>query len=154
MRLQIFRYKCGACGAWFEAPEISELAYGEFLLRSESGETRYLNANLDRVFLEVDALLRTNPRLSSFTQFQRADVLNEVFGVACDPDSMGGVFRIGTKPKCPSCIHSNITEWESPEPPRYVELDIVPITHLQWETLSDDEKRIRVHRALESLPLV
>ena len=154
MRLQIFRYKCGACGEWFEAPEISELAYGEFLLRSESGETRYLNANLDKVFLEVDALLETDPRLSSFDQFQRADVLNEVFGIACDPDSAGGVFRLGAKAQCPKCRHCNITEWESSEPPRFVELDVIPVTHLQWETLSDDGKRTRARGTLDSSPLL
>lgn len=60
MRLQIFEYRCGACGQCFEAPEIGGQAYGEFLLRSDSGELRCLNANHDRTFSEVDESTSAN----------------------------------------------------------------------------------------------
>ena len=154
MRLQVYRYKCGACGDWFEAPEIGELAYGEFLLRSHAGEVRYLNANLDKVFTEVDDLLGSDPRLCSFDQFQRADVLNEVFGVACDPDSTGGLFRVAAKPLCPKCNQCNISEWESTEPPCYVDVDVIEVAHSRWESLSEGEKQNRIREALDSSPLV
>lgn len=144
MRLQLFTYHCGACGRWFQAPEVGELAYGEFLLRSPSGEMRCLNANLDDVFTEVEALLANDPQVRSLDAFRRADILNDVFGVACDPDSQGNEFRIGARQPCSHCGEHEIAEWESVEPPAYVDVNVPPVTHFRWQKLSQDEKLKRI----------
>ena len=153
MKLQIFRYRCAACRKWFEAPEIREYAYGEFLLRSNSGEIRYLNAILDGVFSEVDSLISLDSRVITFDKFRRAELLHDIFGLACDPDSTGGIFRICRNPRCPACELDSVAEWESTEPPRYIDIDVPEVSHLEWEELNDDEKNARIRRALNSLLL-
>lgn len=154
MRLQLLRYRCGTCGKWFEAPEISELGYGEFLLRSIGGEMRYLDANLDRVFTEVDKLIGMDGRVHLLNQFQRADILHDVFGVACDPDLHGYELRITEKAPCSHCNQRKVAEFESVEPVTYVDMDVPPVTHDQWNRLSDSEKRTLVRQALDASPLV
>ena len=133
---------------------IRELAYGEFLLRSESGEARHLNANLDSTFTEVDQLIGNDSRASTLDQFKRADLLNDVFGVACDKDQHGNEFRIGLKALCTHCNRRNVIEWESVEPPKYIELDIASVTHETWSSFTVEEKQARVSAALDASSLV
>lgn len=146
MRLQVVRFKCGSCHEWFEATRISELAYGEFLLRSKDGRSvAYLDALRDTVFEEVDGLLLREPRTGRLSDFERADVLHAVFGVACDPDENGDAYQGGTDPACPNCGRRNIEYWEAADPPRYVEAEVPPVTHHNWARLEPQarEKLIR-----------
>ncbi len=154
MRLHIFLYKCDICEQWFEAPEINEFAYGEFLMRSESGEMRYLNALSDDVFMEVRALLGDDPRVSSFNRSQRAEILIEIYGVACDVDLKGDLFRIGAEPCCSICHQRSIEEWKASEPPRYVDVDVIPVSYKDWKALTEQEKRMRICEALDSSSFV
>jgi hypothetical protein len=154
MRLQTFRYHCGACGQWFESPAIGGFAYGEFLLRSESGEMRHLNANLDPTFDEVDRLIRNDPRAAKLDKFRRADVLNYVFGITCDKDSLGNEFRIGLEARCLRCDERDIIEWESVEPPKYIDLEVPAVTHEAWSTLQETEKQSLISSALTSTAML
>lgn len=147
MKLQIIKFKCGSCGEWFESPEIDEFAYGEFLMRSGSGEIRYLNANLDEVFKEVDSILETDSRFASLDKFQKADVLHSIFGIACDRDCDNEYFQIGAKPPCPRCAKQMISEWVGTNPLRYVDIDLIPISHDEWINLDGAEKRFRLSEA-------
>ncbi len=150
MRLQIYRFICGTCRKWFDSPQIGEIVYGEFLLRSESGETRFLNAIDDRVFEEVDQILLDDYRVRSLDNFKRSDLLNEVIGIACDPDRTGNVFRIGKPTQCVHCGSGNIIGCESVEPVRCIEMEIPPVTHEKWNHLSNDEKRKQLSSSINA----
>lgn len=154
MRLQVYRYKCGSCGEWYEGLELGDFAYGEFLMRSSSGEIRFLEAINDPVFQEVSEILEKTPRLSACDESRRAEVLHAVFGVACDPDSKGILFHVGASPHCTSCGQLDVSEWEGTDPPRFVEVDVTNASHEHWATLSDIEKESLVQEALDAMPLV
>jgi hypothetical protein len=150
MRLQIFEYHCEPAGHVFRAPELPADAYGEFLLRSETGaEMAYVNALADPTYKEVDVLLQRHPGLIDVPATGRADTLRRIYGaVACDPDSEGRTFRIGQHPHCPVCSSSHMKSWQEVLPVEFVDLDILAATHLFWETLADGQKTNRVDAAL------
>ncbi len=104
--------------------------------------------------MEVRALLGDNPRVSSFNRSQRAEILIEIYGIACDVDLKGDLFRIGAEPCCPKCHQCDIIEWESTEPPRHVDVDVIPVSHKDWEALTEQEKRMRICGALDSSAFV
>ena len=150
MRLQIFEYQCEPSGHVFRAPELPADAYGEFLLRSETGaEMVCVNAIADPTYKEVDMLLQRYPSLTSVSAIKRADILRRIYGaVACDPDSEGRPFHIGQHPQCPVCSSPNMKSWQEVQPVEFVDLDIPAATHLLWAALTEDQKADRVNDAL------
>lgn len=79
MKLQIFEYQCEPLGHAFRAPELPVYAYGEFLLRSETGaEMVCVNAISDPTYKEVDVLLQRHPSLTGVPAIKRADILRRI----------------------------------------------------------------------------
>lgn len=154
MRLLVFRYHCGACGKWFNAPDVSELAYGEFLLRSDYGELRYLNAIDDPAFAEADHFMKNDSRAATLDSHKCADLLHDIFRVTCDPDQQGSEFRIGRKARCLHCHERNVINWESVEPPKYIELEVLPVTHEAWSKWRDDQKQAAISAAIDASGII
>ncbi len=115
---------------------------------------RYLDANRDLTFEEVDRLMRCDHRVVALDSFERADLLHDLFGTACDPDSQGNAFRIDLKARCPNCCERHVTWWESVEPPTYVELEIFPVTHEAWSMRSETEKLAAISAAIDASDLI
>lgn len=152
MKLQLYKYRCGCCGAWFTAPELAEFEYGQFLLRSKtSDELAYLDSIKDVVYDEVSAIVSTDSREIALNQFDMADVLGEVFGLACDRDKNGEAFSMAAKPRCPQCGQSNLLEWEAIEPPTFVEIDVRPVSHIHWNSLNDSERLALILRGIDGI---
>jgi len=140
MKFHLFKYTCKNCGCQFKAPEIGFDAYGEFLLRSSSGETVYINAMSDSTYQEVDQLMKKLPVNQGVSAVKLAEILRKIFGIACDIDSKGQLFSINTKPKCPSCGSNEMSYWEATEPPEYVDKEFPNVTHDKWQSMTDNEK--------------
>lgn len=143
MKFHLFKYTCQACGAIYKAPEISSDSYGEFLMRSSTGEVVHLNAMSDPAYAEVDELLKRLPDLQGKSPVQLAKIQRKIFGAACDTDSQGDRYSIEAKPICQSCGNPNPSYWEATEPPEFVELDMPEVTHNDWFRL-DEAKKIKV----------
>ena len=141
MKYHLFRYTCANCSEKFTAPEIGHALYGEFLMRSVSGDTVHLNGITDSVYAEVGDLLDRLPIIKGLDDFQKADTLMKVFGVACDLDSLNARYGIMNEPKCPNCGETKSSYWESTEPPEYIELDFQVPTHIRWSKLTIAEKK-------------
>lgn len=153
MKLMLFRYWCDSCNKWFEAPNIGNV-YGHFVLHSISGEIRYLDAISDCVFEEVSELIKKDSRVYSVDEFKQAEILHEIFGIACDPDTCGNEFRMGVNRTCPYCKRDTIDSWEAVDPTTYVNLDILPITHNQWNQLNWQEKNDIIRKAIDSSSII
>jgi len=149
MKLELVRYRCATCANSFDAPEIGSNAYGEFLLRSKSGETAYLNALSDKSYDDVDLLLSMKqPGLTYETD--RVKVLREIYGeVACDRDANGEVFVLDAHPACPKCGGQRMDWWEVLEPIQIVEAEISSVQHSTWNSLSALHRKSRVDSALQ-----
>lgn len=153
MKFHLFKYTCKKCGAIYKAPELSFDSYGEFLMRSVAGETVYLNAISDPVYDEVDKLLHELLNEKKFNSFQYANLLQTIFGVACDKDSKGNRYDIKNKPKCNNCRFQEPSYWEATEPPEFIELNIPEVEHNKWSELTKAEKLDILKKAIGELNL-
>ncbi len=146
MSLTVFKFVC-ANGHAFEAPDASG-EYGEFVMRSEkSSAPALLEAVGNAAYAEVDGMLRQLGAYRGRTEFQQADSLQAVFGIACDPAPDGTRLRIGRRPLCSVCGTREMASWE---PVRPYEGPYIRVTHEQWEALSEPEKRTLLADAIEA----
>ena len=150
MRLPLGEFQCGECQTKFKAPLISDFAYGEYLLWSDTGGVAYLNAGDDPTFAEVRQLFRGCTRNEAPNHAAAGARLHDFFArVACDPDEEGGLFRIGGKPRCPNCQSNHMASWSLGEAAEMAEVETVELTHRIWNMLPDAEKLASVHAWIE-----
>jgi hypothetical protein len=151
MKLGIATFTCGTCGKVFEAPEFGP-AYGYFLLRSSNNFMAFLDAINDQAFEEVDSLIKTNRHTRRLSEDDRSDVLHSIYGeLACDPDPKGAAFVIGMQPTCPTCGAQEIAAWDFKEPPESVDIEVPPVTHKRWNSLTLEEKKAETKRLIATV---
>ena len=142
MKLEKYKYRCSNNHV-FEADHLAgEFIYGEFLLRSEkTDEEAYLNAINDKSFNELASMINNNISLKGKDELQRADILQEIFGICCDPAKDGSVFQIKIKPKCQICGTREVALVGPFNLPMFVEKKIPHVTHVKWNSLSVADKK-------------
>ncbi|MES2217366.1 MAG: hypothetical protein V4501_03035 [Pseudomonadota bacterium] len=150
MHLHLYVYSCGNCGNKFKSPELPGHPYGRFLMRSASGEIAYLAAFEDKVFLEFREMSYKNKVFLKIHELSKSDVLQGIFGKACDPATDNTDFQIGRSPVCPECNTNNKLSWHETNPPELIEMNIKNVTHNLWATLSRNEKEIVLNNAIQS----
>ena len=153
MKMLMLKFNCLKCGNHFNAHELGVDSYGVFILRSAgTASEAYLDAMQDSTYQEVNGLLKLHARWRELKPNELADVLRKSYGlIACDPDQAGQPFQIGMFPKCPSCGSQEMASWEATDPPVFIEMEISPVTHMSWSSLSDAEKTTKVAQALKQL---
>ena len=143
MTVSIFEYRCRKCGEKFPAPHV--VGYGSLIMRSTGpGASALLRALDDPVYSEVDGLLCEMGAYSGKRDNERADILQTVFGAACDRDVDGSEFVVGAKPKCPYCGSRNMASWEPMAGDSDAKTSIPEITHETWARLTEEGKRARL----------
>jgi predicted nucleic-acid-binding Zn-ribbon protein len=153
MKMQMLKFNCLKCGNHFNAYELGVDSYGVFILRSAgTASEAYMDALQDSTYQEVNGLLKLHARLRELKPNELAAVLRKSYGlIACDPDQAGQPFQIGMFPKCPSCGSQEMASWEATDPPVFIEMEISPVTHTVWFSLSEAEKVFKVNQGLEQL---
>jgi len=127
-----------ANGHLFEGADVSG-GYGEFVMRGESSPTPcFLDALEDAIYTEVENLLRELGIFENLDRSEEAAVLQEFFGLACDPAPDGTVLKIGRNPPCPFCGTHEMASWKPAGP---YSGDQLPVTHQVWSQLSTEQKR-------------
>jgi len=145
-----YNFKCSLCGKEFEAPEIPEMSYGVFVMRTqESGEAAFLDALNDSVFLETYELVKRHPRIASLPEAERGRIQQAVFPVACDKTVRGESLQIGLQPKCPSCGSRNMESWQQVMPSRLWLLPLV--RHDSWNAKTVAEKTAAINYGVQEL---
>lgn len=145
----LYKYVCASCGTEFEASGVPEMSYGEFVLRSESGEEVYLEAVSNVAFNEVSNIVEAHPSLARADQNRIGDVIQKVFSVACDSSPSGQRFHIGMKPTCPVCSSREMASWgevypQQPSP-------IPSATQTRWASMSRPQKDYIIDCAINKL---
>ena len=138
----VFEYLCGSCGTAFKAAGISDFSYGEFVLRSLDGYEVFLDSISNPIFEEVARLVESHSLLKGASNERKANAVQEVFSIACDPDPKGEFFQMYLPPKCPKCGQINPECWDVSEPIESMELPSV--THFGWESLTAEEKSEKI----------
>lgn len=165
MNFQYFFYCCKNCNITFKLPVIS--SYGEFLMRSETGNLAHLYAINNKVFAEVSKIFHQNlfiinRKTKDFEQakkfnreydskedIEKGGIFQKIFSVACDLAPDNTPYEISRKPLCPNCKKSNISSYGPLA--EYVELDVKPVTHNAWNKLSQAEKESLVDQAIKKI---
>lgn len=138
MEFELFYYVCKYCETRFNSPTTKN-KYGEFLMRSNSGELAYLNASEDSVFKEFSSLFdanKKNTKHNCTTIREEIQLIHDTFGFACDPAQDKTYFQISNKAPCPTCGRKEFQSWGPTKPPEFIELNIKPVTHANWNNLS------------------
>ncbi len=148
MDLPLFVWKCYGCNSYFDSPGYGA-DYGEFLMRSESGEMRFLDAIASKEFSEVATIIDSSEMVKLLTEFGRSDAIQATFSFACDYDSSGKPFRIAFPPRCVKCGSYKVKLHDTdPEPFAQVTVEAPPPTHFAWNRLGLAEKKRIVASAI------
>ena len=129
---------CEACGAHFLTLFLGDMSYGQFLMRSKSGQIRYLDGINDPVFDEVREILKAAGAMSSSSTWAEADYFHEVFGKTVDRDESGEEFSTMCPQSCPRCHSTDLVTLADTVAG---EIDVPVATHEHWNSLSESEKR-------------
>ncbi len=144
MSLATFNFVCTR-GHVFEAPDVTG-DYGEFVLRGEESPVpARLQAVGNAPYTEVRKILRDLGAFRGKTDHQQANLLQAIFGIACDPAPDGTRLTLGRRAPCPVCGTRKMASWEVVGPYNGPSL---PITHEKWNALSETEKTARVAEAV------
>lgn len=130
--------RCKACGARFLTLFLGDMSYGQFLVRSKSGQVRYLDGINDPVFDEVREILKAAGAMSSSTTPEEADYFHEVFGRTVDRDENGEEFSTKRPRSCPRCHSTDLVTLADSIGGM---IDVPVVTHEHWNSLSESEKR-------------
>lgn len=141
-----YEYVC-INGHVFQDYDLSDFAYGEFILRNNSSEVRYLNSFEDVTFDEICHLVKSNQHISIDKNVDESDMIHFVYSITCDRSTDNSPFRIDQLPKCPIC-KEDVDDWgDLPLGPEDVE--ILPVTHYQWNKLTQEERAVKINEAIE-----
>ena len=147
MKLFLWQYNC-VCGNVFESPGLDEFCYGEFLLRNDSNEVRYLNTFSDPLFDEIATLIKCNDNVKNRENINLRSLIQSILSIAIDLSSNGSPFKIGEKEKCPKCNSTKRVSWGQIYPVIVVDTDITEVTHNHWNSLSSEDKKSLVNEAI------
>jgi hypothetical protein len=146
MGASVFEYTCARCGSLFEASGIGDFFYGEFIMRTASGEEAFLEAVVSPVFHEFIDLADKHPLTPGKDDRRRSCIVQAAFSVACDPGIGGERFHIELGPKCPVCSSHDMKTWRPVEPPR--SSTIAAPSHVEWSSLSLEEKQALIDKSI------
>jgi hypothetical protein len=134
----LYRYECDTCGRFFEAPQVPDMSYGIFVLRTvESDEAVYLDSFSDPIFDELGALSKNDERLKALCHGTYSP-FHELYPITCDKSPSGFRFLFGLKPRCPFCKSRRMKSWRERMP--IVRVDLPPVTHHEWDALPEHER--------------
>ena len=145
----LYNYVCALCGTKFQASGVPEMSYGEFVLRTISGEEAYLEAITNEAFNEVARGVRAHPSLAGTDQSESGDVAQKVFGVACDLSPCGQRYYIDLNPICPNCSSQEMASWGELHPQQ--PSPIPSVTQTRWALMDGAEKADVINKAISDL---
>jgi hypothetical protein len=148
MGASVFEYTCARCESVFEASGIGDFLYGEFVMRTASGEEAFLEAVVSPVFREFIDLADKHPLISGMDDWKRSSIVQAAFSVACDPGIGGERFHIELGPKCSACSSHDMKTWRPVEPPR--SSTITAVSHVKWSSLNLEERRALIDKSIKT----
>jgi DNA-directed RNA polymerase subunit RPC12/RpoP len=152
MNTVTYTFQCANCSRQFNAHEVSDFAYGQFVLRAEKSDYEaFLDAPNDPAFLESYAILEAHQVAAEMSAEQKGELQQRIFGVVCDPTPDGQQLEIGLPPKCPSCGSRKMANWQQVIPVQAWTLPLV--SHERWTAMTERQKvELVVGRLRNSAP--
>lgn len=147
MKIKVRRevVKCINCKRENEFFYLSDFSYGERLVLFDNGmKYAYINLLEDSIYSdfidEVKAILNSHQKEISDSELQ--NIINHVFGVACDKIQGSGVDFVMSHKKCTYCAAEDFEDLMV-EPEKILYIDVPNVTHEAWKDMCE-EKRIQL----------
>lgn len=150
MKLQNYTFECAPCGCSFKSPDLLDGSYGEFILRSKTGEMAYLYSPDCQVFNEFSDMLAQHPWIANMNLSDKAKVLHQFFGWACDLAPDGTAYSINQRPICPQCGACNFKHWGPTIPFEDVNMDPPSLSYNKWRAMTQENKKHLINQAVSS----
>ena len=133
--------RCTECKHKNDFMYISDFSYGESLVLYNKGtKFAYINLLKDKVYSDfidiVKYVYKESNKLLSAEEIQI--IVNKIFKIACDKID-GIMVDFDGKRRCDKCGNDEFEDMLV-EPEVITEIDILEITHREWNKLSDDKK--------------
>ena len=139
MSAVLFKYTCNSCNTKFNAAGAHEMSYGEFVLRSESGEEVFLEAVSSESFNEVSAIVDDYVVNQQIEQKLSENLVQKIFGAVCDYGNSNEPFKIGLMPSCPNCSSRDMSSWSMVNPIELSKIDSAKQT--KWSSFNNNQKK-------------
>ncbi|MBZ0283621.1 MAG: hypothetical protein K8L97_22990 [Anaerolineae bacterium] len=152
LELGVWRWQCKETEKVFEALSWAGDfggSYGEILMYAQNGDTFFWDTILDKVAFEQCQGIVDEVVLLNKSEKTRPNPFLKVCGICCDGASDGSILRV--KPYCPYCEDGEIAQLELVTTKQ---VSIPEVTHHQWNSLTDEEKKNLVLSELRRKPLI
>ncbi len=151
MKAFVFNYRCAKCNNITEAPGLPDMAYGEFIMFNDTGDSVYLNSFDDPVFDELESIFQVvGKKNSKINEENSAAIFRAVFAIVCDLSPNGSLFKIDQFPTCSKCGSKKMASWGPANPQKLTDNLKVP-THEKWNSLTENEKKVKVKEEIEKI---
>lgn len=148
MQFSLFSHTCKNCSQEFKAPiAISDHKNGT-LMWDSAGNMACLGVSSSRVIKELSKLLAKN---TNYNAKVRSKLIFYIFGITCDYSITGSAFHFVPHITCPAC-GALCSDFKGESKLFWrLSLNLPPITHKYWDSLSTQGKTERMVAALEQL---
>jgi len=146
-RLEVFEERCTACGTSFPALHQSSDDYGgPIVLVTQSLHVRGVSPEHDPVWNEADKLMARAAK-RPLRDSEVASCFPLIFNDTVDSLHGERLYMWGMI-ACPCCGALERSSKVRKVPYEYVDISAEPVTHVEWNRLSESEKERRVELAL------
>lgn len=136
--------KCRAHSHITSTCVLADDTYGRLLGRTPRNELAEFNSWQDSVFAETSELVQTVLGRNQGT----SDCFRRVLEIVCDPAPSGERYDFTGKIWCPICGSSEVS-YGPDNPPRFARIDLALVSHVNYQQLTDKEKRKQIQDELE-----
>ena len=147
-RLQVFDNRCAACGARFTSEHLSPHDYESILYASVAGDHAFLSPDDDPTWHDVAQVVEEEVAGSSLDEVKKARIFHAAFVRTIDPTPSGEPYFPWGKAACPRCGGTERSYFGPVDPPLFVEVQRVEVTHRRWQALSPAEQTLAIRTAV------
>ena len=152
MRLQVFENRCASCRVSWRTAHFTGADQSLVEFAAPDGSTTFAEPDNDPVWGEVGALvddLISQRGLDTSPQ-DRATLFLAAFERTLDSSGDLVPRAWGSPMRCPACGADLLsTYWGPVDPPEFIDVDPILVTHESWRSRSEIEKRNLVSDAMD-----
>ena len=158
MKIKVRRevVKCIMCGRTNEFYYLSDFSYGERLALFHNGMSyAYINLFEDDVYNDFIDKVKSvlNSHKKEWSEEKMQNIINHIFGVACDRIQESDIDFLMDHKKCIYCGAEDFEDLLA-EPESIICVDMPIVTHHAWKGLGEVEKIQLIEKALRDNKII
>ena len=139
LRFPLFWIECRNCG--YRSHTLSDPGDGRFrlLLSKHTHEAALVDCDDDSAFTEICKLVSELVPVGT-PLHKKLQTVDYVFGKICDKGPDGSSYDMTGARECSKCGSRDV-EFGPTDPPEYSEDELARVTHTQWDSMTEDQRR-------------